>query len=972
MADDFARALLDALYNPESQQQPSQRPSIQLNQERLFGSGVRGAALRALLGADPAEDSTGTEMDVYRNVQAMSMAPTPLALAAAPGAIIKGSKAAKAIPPKLPRAEPKTKAEIEAIAERIAPQVLGEYKRKSEKSAVTVAGKTKKQFEREKDLPVVLTGETKTPSALDLASLQGKTLIGILGDPSITGRSLESVGDIRLGLPSPQHGGPLYGLGHEGEAFWASGKGAAKKVQNLADEVSKQYGTDVLGKYIMMGPEGLNYAQHFADANLQAIDLSKMTKRQIEEFNDLIRKGSAASGPRPSFPGIEDKGSAYLHFAMDPKLRVHFNALMQKPTVTEAFNLPSGQDIRFAITEPALRDLERGVTGMSIGEMRPGAALTRSEHPTYEMDIPGKFLGSSKYPIPYELMFPDTVKAIRANPKQAPHEFGSLGMVGPRQIIDQQLIDELKAFDEQMKKLTGKKKGGSVAVSNNPDTMQLELAAGGGIGEERDWRSKIAGGGIRGIITRGLLGMDPPEDMTPGEREIYENMARASAPAQGLGVGKAIFIGANAKTWNKAAAARAVELEKAGVKPEQIWRETGTFRGADGKLRQEISDVGAVHRNPKELQELGKAKKEEAKELQSRIAGIPGQKDLFPKALTEAKRPVREQIKQLKEEADQLMRPSDTRGQSARFALEHPELYKAYPELGDIPVFQGGLGLGRELGSLRGAAGDLEMSVTQAGLRQSPKSTMLHEMQHAVQSLEDMAPGGNAAMAFQDPKAFEILKEIRQKASEPMTYDKYLETLIEANPGKKLSDINPDVARQGYESYLRSIPESVKKFDRDFQVQAANEYYKRLAGEAEARATQYREGMGPTQRRQEFPYSSYDVLPDDLIVKPPRTGLPITAEAAKPTAEQAAAMAAQKAEMELRSRAMQELRNQFENLPQPPKGFLSPENILQRMDEIRRREATPSGEQIPLLKKGGKVKFTDNLDTMRLAVQKRK
>jgi hypothetical protein len=422
--------------------------------------------MRAIFGMDLPEDATKAEREVYANFTAMTNTPSPFALAAAPAALVKGvkgaTKAAKEVPPPLPRAAPKTKAEIEAIAERIAPQMLGEYVRKSPESAVTVAGKTKKQFEREKELPVQLTGEAKTPEAVDIQTLKGKAMMGILGDPSITGRELESVGDIRLGLSSPQHGGPLYGMGREDEAFWASGKGAAKKVQNLADEISKQYGTDVLGKYIMMGPDGLNYAQHFADANLQAIDLSKMTKRQIEEFNDLIRKGSRASKPRPSFPGIEDKGSAYVWFSNDPKLRIHFNELMQQPTVTEKFNLPSGQDIRYAITEPILRDLERGVAGMSMGEMRPGAELTRSMHPTYEMDIPGRFLGSSRYPIPYELMFPDTVKSIRENPRQAPHEFGSLGMVGPRQIIDQQMIDEIKAYEERIKRLTGKKKGGAV------------------------------------------------------------------------------------------------------------------------------------------------------------------------------------------------------------------------------------------------------------------------------------------------------------------------------------------------------------------------------------------------------------------------------------------------------------------------------------------------------------------------------
>jgi hypothetical protein len=98
------------------------------------------------------------------------------------------------------------------------------------------------------------------------------------------------------------------------------------------------------------------------------------------------------------------------------------------------------------------------------------------------------------------------------------------------------------------------------------------------------------------------------------------------------------------------------------------------------------------------------------------------------------------------------------------------------------------------------------------------------------------------------------------------------------------------------------------------------------------------------------------------------------AKAVKPTAEQAAKMASQQAEMALKNRAMQELKAQFEDLPlgQQPQGWMSPERLQQKIEEIRRREATPAGGQIPLLKKGGQVKFTGNLDAMRLAVQKRK
>lgn len=367
---------------------------------------------------------------------------------------------------RLARATPKSKQEIEAIAERMAPQVTGEYVRKDAKSAKTVADKTQKQFQREKTLPVDVraTDKERIPQTVDIEKLKGDVMIGIPGDPTLAGKSLYGVGDVRLGSPSPQHGGPLYGL-YNDENFWASGLGAARRVQNLAKEAGEQYDAPVAGKYIMMGPDSINYAQHFADANLQAIDLERMTKKQVEQFNKLIRFGNPKSGPRPSFPGIEDKESAYLHMAMDPELRKHFNELMQKPTVTEALNLPSGTDIRFAITEPALRNLETGVTGFSMGRMRPEISskdLPLSTHPTYSHDIPGDFMGQSQFPIPYELSFPDTLKSIRENPDQAPHEFGSLKMIGPRQTIDQQMIDEIKAYEERMKALTGKKKGGAV------------------------------------------------------------------------------------------------------------------------------------------------------------------------------------------------------------------------------------------------------------------------------------------------------------------------------------------------------------------------------------------------------------------------------------------------------------------------------------------------------------------------------
>lgn len=70
----------------------------------FVGGGMRGAFLRGLLGLDPAEESTQAQVRAYQTGQALSNSPTPLALAAAPAAIVKAGKAAKAKKP-LPREE---------------------------------------------------------------------------------------------------------------------------------------------------------------------------------------------------------------------------------------------------------------------------------------------------------------------------------------------------------------------------------------------------------------------------------------------------------------------------------------------------------------------------------------------------------------------------------------------------------------------------------------------------------------------------------------------------------------------------------------------------------------------------------------------------------------------------------------------------------------------------------------------------
>jgi hypothetical protein len=386
-------------------------------------------------------------------------------------------KKEKPVPAPVPRAKAKSKEEIHQIAERVAPQITGEFVRKVGKTE-NVAGKSRKQWDLEKELQHDITRSREVPEAktVSLEPHKGSVMLSLPGDTSISDFDIHSIGGVGLREPSRQYGGPRFGLGHPEEAGWASGLVPAGGFQRRVTQASKQYGdVPVLANYMAMGPEGMNYALHYSDALLKSIDPAKMTARDIDHTNRIIRAGNpAAKIPEaPDFPGIEHPDAAYLYLADNPATRKHFNSVMQLTNTTEALGLPSGLNVRHAITEPDLRDLERGMTGYSLLQMEPGVTtLKPSAHPTYSHDIPGKFLGRTEVQTPYELTFPDTVAQIRANPKQAGSEFGTLQMGGGRQIIDQQLLDEIAQYRERIKQLTGKKEGG-MAVGGVPEKRDV-------------------------------------------------------------------------------------------------------------------------------------------------------------------------------------------------------------------------------------------------------------------------------------------------------------------------------------------------------------------------------------------------------------------------------------------------------------------------------------------------------------------
>ena len=184
--------------------------------------------------------------------------------------------------------------------------------------------------------------------------------------------------------------------------------------------------------------------------------------------------------------------------------------------------------------------------------------------------------------------------------------------------------------------------------------------------------------------------------------------ASRAAPAPAGSVG--MFIGKKARTWDAIAAARAAELEKAGVDAKTIWTETGTLKGADGLWRQEIPDVNAGFRG--DFNYAAPNKGNAYKPLDMPIGG----------------------------------------------AFSHPELYKAYPDLlrterMSLAKSPDWMPESSNVGSSRKGIVTVR-DKTEAGA----KSTALHELQHAVQRAEGFQLGGSQEQFYAE-ELFRLMAE---------------------------------------------------------------------------------------------------------------------------------------------------------------------------------------------------------------------
>lgn len=176
-------------------------------------------------------------------------------------------------------------------------------------------------------------------------------------------------------------------------------------------------------------------------------------------------------------------------------------------------------------------------------------------------------------------------------------------------------------------------------------------------------------------------------------QEIWDN-ALVDAVRNGRGTEtktRYSYSGVRAKTANRSALQKAVEMRNQEKSNEEIRKETGWFIGMDGKWRFEISDADIRFDAEGDLQ--GKNKND---------------------------------VKTL---ADYI---------------SHDKLFEAYPDLAEVPVYFAEI----QNGSYGSYSRGLDEITLNRSLLEDPKElldTLVHEVQHAIQERERFAPGASKA-----------------------------------------------------------------------------------------------------------------------------------------------------------------------------------------------------------------------------------
>lgn len=320
------------------------------------------------------------------------------------------------------------------------------------------------------------------------------------------------------------------------------------------------------------------------------------------------------------------------------------------------------------------------------------------------------------------------------------------------------------------------------------------------------------------------------------------------------------FGGENARRADLEALDRAQDMERRGVAMETIFQETGWYTGADGKWRFEIDDSGMEYSRWGDMNRSDRAEYARFRELEGRF--IDG-------TITQ------EEQAELRQLLDQGHGPGRAEEQQTlRLAdfLRHDELYQNYPQLRQATLRFADLPEGTH-GSYNTGTNTITLNNS---LRDAPEDTLVHEIQHAIQSAEGFS--GGSSPEYWARREYETGDLVSNRLQQE--YDQILNGLGREDQNKYirytelerelehlfLSDPNTEAGRRYdrleaeqdaiYEelypnAWFRQLLDLSRRME-----DTAGEYrrmYQNTAGEIEARDVTARRQLTPEQRRRTMP-----------------------------------------------------------------------------------------------------------------------
>ena len=327
---------------------------------------------------------------------------------------------------------------------------------------------------------------------------------------------------------------------------------------------------------------------------------------------------------------------------------------------------------------------------------------------------------------------------------------------------------------------------------------------------------------------------------------------------------------------------------------KKIKMATGWERGADGLWRYEVDDnIDFELRRPKK-DELKKAYDEASEKYHKLEMRIPLR---TPKSATEEEK---QRIKEMRKGLAKLRKAMnkafeayyDYSAESAtlgEFLGKDNQLFKEYPELADYAI-----SFVRDSKKLaEGLKGSFTPEYQTIWLDDNRpkgdiKSSLIHEIQHAIQGIEGFAHGGTpAAFASAKYQAESWKKDFNEFINrygfedweknlpfeELMKYGKqykgqfgglhraFIDNAIEDEDVKKTLTKELDYVKAAYDKFYQTAG----GMDVAYKFKDANEWYRSLSGEVESRNVQQRMGMTDEQRRASLASETEDVAREDQI-----------------------------------------------------------------------------------------------------------